>query len=171
MQAGWEQADMSLLGNAERAARLAKPAEALADSKDAPREAFASPGSRHEGFAAVTTWPALVAGLGAAAIVTSGGAALLPILAVTAGSTAAGGGVGLLFARAFGRKHAAHVQDQILNGGLLLWVHAPDPAKDEVLLAALRDNGGRHAHIHVTTRTWGVDDVPFHDAEPDPLLR
>lgn len=171
MQAGWSQDDMSLLGNADRAAQLSKPVAVLGDEDDAPRAAYVSPDSRTEGLAAITAGPALLAGLGAAAIVTSGGVALLPVMAITAGSAAVAGGAGLLFARAFGRKHSEWLQKQVLDGGLLLWVHAPDSSKDAILLAALRDNGGRNVHIHVATRSWGVNDIPFHDAQPDPFLR
>lgn len=171
MQAGWSQDDLSLLGNTHRAGQLSKSAEVLGDRNDTDRAAFVSPDSRTEGLAALTAGPALLAGMGAAAIVTSGGTALLPILAVTAGSAAAAGGVGFWFAKAFGRKHAEWLQQQILNGGLLLWVHSPDPSKDETLLAALRDNGGRNVHVHVATRSWGVNEIPFHDAQPDPFLR
>lgn len=171
MQAGWSQGDLSLLGNTDRAAQLLKPVDVIADQDDAPRSEYISPDSRTEGLAAVAAGPALLAGLGAAAIVTTGGVALLPVIAVTAGSAAVAGGGGLLLARAFGRKHADWLHKQIRDGGLLLWVHAPDPEKDEVLLAALRDSGGRNVHIHVATRSWGVNEIPFHDAQPDPFLR
>lgn len=171
IQAGWAANDMSLLGHADKVDELQARASELADKADAPRAAYISPDSKVEGSAAAVGGPALIAGLGATAIITSGGLALLPTIAVTAGSAALAGGIGLLFTRAFGHKHAAHVQDQILNGGLLLWVKARDAATDNQLLATLRDNGGRNVHMHITTRSWGVDDVPFHDTQPDPLLR
>ena len=171
IQAGWAAEDMSLLGHTDKVNEMQARARELADKADAPRTAYVSPDSAVEGTVEAIAAPALLAGLGATAIITSGGLALLPTIALAAGSTAAGGGLGLLLARAFGRKHANHVQDQILNGGLLLWVKASDAAQDEKLLAALRDNGGLNVHMHTTTRNWGVDDVPFHDAQPDPFLR
>ena len=171
IQAGWEQDDMSLLGHADKVGEMKARAAELADKEDVPRTAYVSPDSAVEGVAGAVAGPAVLAGLGATAIVTTGGLALLPTIAITAGSASLAGGIGLLFARAFGRRHAAHVQDQILNGGLLLWVRAREASTDEKLLAILRENGGRHVHMHMATRSWGVDDVPFHDAEPDPLLR
>lgn len=171
LQAGWEQADMSLLAHAEQAATLGKRAEELADSDDVVRAAYVSPDSRTEGATAAVGGPALIAGMGTAAIVTTAGVALIPILAATIGSTVIAGGAGFAFARAFGRRHANAVQDEIANGGLLLWVHAPDPKRDETLLSILRDAGGKGVHLHVATREWGVNDVPFHDAQPDPFLR
>ena len=171
IQAGWEQDDMSLLGHADKVGELQARAAELADRDDVPRAAYVSPDSAVEGVAASVAGPAVLAGLGATAIVTSGGLALLPTIAFTAGSASVAGGIGLLFARAFGHRHAAHVQDQILNGGLLLWVKAREAATDEKLLAVLREHGGRNVHMHMATRSWGVDDVPFDDAQPDPLLR
>lgn len=171
IQAGWEIEDMSLLGHSAKVGELQARASELEDKADVPRSAYVSPDSSAEGAASAVAGPALLAGLGATAIVTSGGLALLPTIAVTAGSASFAGGIGLLFARAFGRKHAAHIQEQILNGGLLLWVRAREAATDDTLLAILRDNGGRNVHMHLATRSWGVNEVPLHDAQPDPLLR
>ena len=97
--------------------------------------------------------------------------ALIPAIAVTAGSALVSGGLGLVLSRVFGRKHAGYVERQIMSGGLLLWVHASEEKNDARIVEILKQNGGRDAHIHVVNRTWGVDDVPFHDAEPDPTLR
>lgn len=169
MESGLRQDDMSLL--AESKEQRFRTVGELADSPDTPRSSFVSSDARTEGLAAVVGAPALLAGLGAAAVVGTGGAALIPTLAATVGSTAAAGSLGLIFARAFGRKHAERVQHQIMNGGMLLWVHAPDPAKDAEIVDILTRNGGRDVHIHVVTRIWGVAAVPFNDAQPDPLLR
>lgn len=171
MQAGLRQEDMSLLAHSKRLDGTFRSAEELEDRDDTARKAFVSDSSRTEGLAAIGAVPVLLAGMGAAAIVGTGGAALLPTIAITAGSTAAGGALGLVLARAFGRKHADHIQDQILNGGLLLWVHAPDTAKDATIVGILKANGARDVHFHVVTRSWGVADIPLHDFNPDPLLR
>lgn len=168
LQAGLQQADMSVLGHSERLAGAS--VEQLEDRADAPRAAYATPDSRVEGLAALTGGPALVVGLGAAAVLGSAGAALIPTIAITAGSAAGSGAVGLLLARLFGRKHGRSVEDQILAGGLLLWVHVSDAADDEKILGILRSNGGRDAHIHVLQKHWGIDEVPLHNANPDPLL-
>lgn len=170
LQAGLRQDDMSLLAQDGRLAGGADAA-ALADRDDTPRAAFVSSDARTQGLAATVGAPALIAGLGVAAVVGTGGAALIPALAATAGSTAAGGAFGLLLARVFGRKHADFIGEQIRNGGLLLWVHAPDPAKDAEILGILTQSGGRHVHLHVMTRTWGTAAVPMHDANPDPFLK
>jgi len=171
LRVGLQQSDMSLLGHDKRlAGEGVADAEKLADRSDTPRAAFVSGDTREEGLAAAVGTPALIAGLGAVAVVGSGGAALIPTIAATIGSTAAGGTLGLLLARAFGRRHADFIGRQILGGGLLLWVHAPDPAKDKEIVGILTKNGGRDVHFHVVTRSWGVAEVPLHDFNPDPLL-
>jgi hypothetical protein len=170
MQFGLRQADMSVLAHAESLSAT-KEAKQLGDEDNVPRSNYVSPDSRTEAAAAIAGGPALIAGLSAALAISTAGVALIPAIAVTAGSALASGGLGLVLSRVFGRRHAAYVERQIMSGGLLLWVHAPDEKNDAKIVDILKQNGGRDAHIHVVNRTWGVGDVPFHDSEPDPLLR
>lgn len=169
MQIGFRQDDMSLLADA---ARLSGDigVKKLADADNVPHAAYVSVDSRTEGMASLVGAPAYVLGAGAAAIVATGGAALIPTIAVAVGGGAVGGALGLLLARAFGQRHAGNVERQIASGGLLLWVRAPDTARDVQVIDILKRNGGRDVHVHVVNRTWGPADVPLHDLNPDPLL-
>jgi hypothetical protein len=169
MQFGLRQEDMSVLGDVGKLSIV--PARELADAGSTPQTNYASPASRTEGLAALTGGPALVAGLIAAAVAGTGGAALIPAIAVTVGSTAVGGTLGFMLARVFGRKHAAYVERQIRNGGLLLWVHSPDAGNDARIADILKNNGAKDVHFHVANRSWSVVDRPLHDFNPDPLLR
>ncbi|GHE68595.1 hypothetical protein GCM10019059_30450 [Camelimonas fluminis] len=169
MQIGLRQDDLSLLGDVSLLHNLGNVKQ-IEDAGDVKHAAYVSSDERTEGLSAIVGAPAYVIGAGAAAIVATGGAALIPTIAVTAGGAAVGGALGLLLARAFGRKHADRVGSQIAAGGLLLWVHAPDPEKDAAIIAALSRNGGRDVHIHVVERSWGPADAPLHDFNPDPLL-
>ncbi|MFT0890824.1 hypothetical protein [Pseudochelatococcus sp. G4_1912] len=169
MQLGLRQEDMSLLASTDKLPSGIST-DKLEDADNVPHAAYVSPDSRTEGLAALVGGPAVMAGLGAAAIIGTGGAALIPTLCVTVGSTIAGGSLGLIMARAFGRKHAEHIQTQIMNGGLLLWVHAPESSNDAKIIEILKRNSGRDVHFHVVNRTWGVADVPLHSFNPDPLL-
>ncbi|MET4636303.1 hypothetical protein [Kaistia defluvii] len=170
MQFGLRQKDLSVLAPSEKLS-ASNPTTALEDKDDAARAAYVTPDSRVEGLAALTGGPALVTGLGAALVAGTVGLALIPTLAVTIGGAAATGSVGFMLSRIFGRKHADAIQQQLANGGLLLWVHAPDTKDDAKILEILTQNGGRDAHIHVVHRNWGIDEVPFKDANPDPLLK
>lgn len=170
MQYGLRQEDLSVLAPAEKLSS-SNPTTALEDKDDAARAAYVTPDSRVEGLAALTGGPALVTGLGAALVAGTVGLALIPTLAVTVGGAAATGSLGFMLSRVFGRKHAENIREQLANGGLLLWVHAPDSKDDAKILEILTQNGGRDAHVHVVHRNWGVDEVPFSSDQPDPLLK
>ena len=170
MQLGIPQSDMSVLAHAETLSGT-QSVKKLEDDGSAPRGNFVTQDSRTEGMASLVGGPALLAGLGAALVMSTVGAALIPVIAVAAGGTLAGGGVGALLTRAYGRKHTAYIERQIAAGGLLLWVNAPDENQDAAIIESLKQSGGRDAHFHVVERSWGINEVPFHAAEPDPLLR
>lgn len=169
MQAGLTQEDMSVLAH-DKHLSGSQSADQLADSDKADITAFETQDSRTEGQAAIVGTPALLAGLGAALAISTVGTALIPAFVVTAGSTIVGGGVGAILARVFGRKHADYIQQQIQDGGIVLWVRTEDEAQDNVVLGILKENGGKNAHIHKITREWGASSIPFHDVQPDPFL-
>lgn len=172
MQIGLRPIDLSLLADSKalpESIKATPAAKELEDRADVARAAYVSPDSRTEGLAALFGLPVYVAGAGTAAAAVLGGAALIPTIAVVAGLGAAGGVVGLLLARVFGRRHAERIQDQIASGGLLLWVHAPDSARDGKVLEVLKRHGARDVHVHTVKRSWGVADVPFYD--PDPFIK
>jgi hypothetical protein len=170
MQLGLRQNDMSVLGDAGKLP-LVQPSHEPADRDSTPKTNYSSPDSRTEGLAALAGGPALVGGFIAAAVAGTGGAALIPAIAITVGGTAVGGTMGVMLAWLFGRRHAAYVERQIRSGGLLLWVHVPDTDKDAKIVGILKSHGGRDVHFHVAHRTWGSADRPLHDFNPDPLLR
>ena len=172
MQAGLRRDALSLMANAESVpggAGKATGVEAAEDKDFIPHADYVSPESRAEGLAAIVGVPVYVAGVGAAAMIATGGA-IIPTVAVVAGSGAAAGALGLILARVFGRHHAARVGEQIAQGGLLLWVHLPDEKRDAEITGILHRNGARDVHLHVVKRSWGASDVPLHDVQPDPFL-
>lgn len=170
MQYGLQQEDMSVLAATETLSAT-KPVSTLEDKGDVARASYVTPDSRTEGAAALTGGPALITGLGVALVAGTIGVALIPAFALTVGGSLATGSAGFLLSRVFGRKHAQAVHQQLANGGLLLWVHAPDAKDDAKILDILKQNGGRDTHIHVVHRSWGTDDVPFSTDQPDPLLK
>ncbi|MBN9430870.1 MAG: hypothetical protein J0I45_00370 [Bosea sp.] len=163
--AGVDREDLSVLARSDRLTNFS--AERLEDDAGLARTAYEPSDARTEGLAAMVAVPALLGGLGGAWVVGAIGVALVP--SVFSGAAALGA-VGLLLARMFGLEHAAYIQDQISSGGLLLWVRAPEPAKDKDRLAILAARGARDAHVHLITRHWGTDDVPLHDFNVDPLI-
>lgn len=169
MQNGVEQADLSVLGDAAKVSPQ-QPTEKLADEDDAPRSTFEMPYTRNVVMTSITGAPALFAGMGAA-VVAGGtmGAAFVPMMALVVGSSLGGGALGYLLARLYGHKHAVVIEQQIRNGGLLLWVRAPDPTGDDQKIDILSRHGGKDIHVRVAHHTWGVANIPYFN--PDPLIK
>lgn len=168
MQAGIQRKDLSLLADSKTVPGKGVDSASLEDKDFVERKDYATPGSRTEAMAALVSIPVYIAGAGTAAVT---GGALISTIAVVSGAGLAAGAVGLILARVFGKHHAQRVQEQIAEGGILLWVHLPDNTKDAKVLDILRRNGANDAHLHVVKRSWGVSDVPLNSTEPDPLLR
>jgi hypothetical protein len=168
MQTGIRREDLSLLADSQSVP--GNNVKSLEDKNFVEHTNYVSPDSRTEGLAALVAVPVYVACAGVAAVAT-GGASLIPTVALVAGTGVAAGALGLMLARIFGREHAERVQEQIAKGGLLLWVHLPDKKRDGKVTEILKRNGAQDVHLHVVKRSWGVSDVPLHDTQPDPLLR
>jgi hypothetical protein len=91
------------------------------------------------------------------------------IAALVAGG-AAGGGLGALLSHAVSKRHLQGLQEQVANGGIVLWVKTPDKAAEDRAKATLASCGATQVHVHEIERSWGVDDVPLARGEPDPFL-
>jgi hypothetical protein len=142
----------------------------LEDDPRVPRAAFIAKSDFTAGKAAAIGIPVYIgATVGSIAVVASGGALALAVAAAVAGGLT-GGGLGGLAAHAIGEKHAEALQEHIAAGGLLLWVRISDQAREDEAIGVLTASGGEHVHAHDIRRTWGAEDVPLHDWQPDPLL-
>jgi hypothetical protein len=145
--------------------------EKMEDDPRVPRAAFVAKSDFTAGKAAAVGIPLYIgATVGGLAVVASGGALALAVAAAFAGGLA-GGGLGGLAAHAIGKKHAETVQEHIAAGGLLLWVRTPDRIREDRAVGVLTASGGEHVHAHDIRRTWGAEDVPLHDWQPDPLIK
>jgi hypothetical protein len=171
---GFDRAGISVLGTeAEVKERIGHFYQSITEVEDdgrAPQAAFESRDSRVEGEAAAIAFPLYVGGVvGAVAVVATGGALAATVAAIIAGG-AAGAGLGGLLARTVARHHATVVEEQLMAGGLVLWVAVPDADAGKRALAVLNKNGAKHAHIHEVERRWGPEDRPLSQGQPDPFL-
>lgn len=169
--AGLEREDMSVLADPGKLAELGVPVSGIEDDPKAARAAYMPSETRAEEATALVGAPALIVGLGAALAAGTAGLSLIPTLALTVGGTLASGGAGMLLARFFGHRHADFIGRQIEAGGLVLWVHSADKGADASIVDIVAKHGARDIHQHTIKRSWGVDDVPLHDFNPDPLVR
>ncbi len=143
----------------------------LEDNPKVPQAVFMRKEDIAEAKAAAIGLPLYIGAVGSAvAVVASGGAVALAIAAATAGGLA-GGGIGGVLAKAIGDHHAKTVQDNLSAGGILLWVRVDDDSREAAARKILTTHRAQDVHTHEIERSWGVDDVPLHDWQPDPLLR
>ena len=173
---GFDRQQISVLGSrCMEGENSATPAtgEKIRYLEDDPRlhlSAFVSSDSRAEFEAAAIGVPSYALGVGGlVAVIASGGslAFALPALLLAGG---AGAGLGALVARTISRHHRDAVAAQIAAGGLLLWVSVRNLAQENKAIRVLNAHHGRHVHVHEIQRKWGIEDVPLHDAQPDPFL-
>lgn len=146
------------------------PLRALEDDPRTRLGAYVSSDSRAEIGAAAVGIPIYAAGIGGyAAVVASGGSLALAVAALLLAG-AAGGTLGGFLMHTISMRHRDAVAAQMARGGLLLWVQAHDLDQENAAIRILNAHHGRHVHIHRIERAWGIEDVPFHDAQPDPFL-
>lgn len=153
LSSGFHRFELSLLAS-ERAVEQKlghqySRVDVLADDPEVPRAAFVSTeaiGDAEGGIIGGLVYVGALAAVGA--VVATGGTPL----AVIAGAALAGGAGGLIgsaLAKRLGNHHAQYLQEQIVRGGLLLWVRTHDPASEERAVAILRRYSGDKVHVHM----------------------
>tara|TARA_R110000744_G_scaffold1843_13_gene7223 strand:+ start:87633 stop:88193 length:561 start_codon:yes stop_codon:yes gene_type:complete len=152
LRAGFNRAELSLLAS-EKAVEdklghaYARPAE-LEDDPDVPRTAFVSLeslGDAEGGLIGGLMYVGALAAVGG--IVASGGALAAAAAAALVGGTA-GGLIGTGLASLVGESHANYIEEQLVHGGLLLWVRTRDADHEARATAILREHSGRDVHLH-----------------------
>jgi hypothetical protein len=149
---GFDRADISLLAGHEAVEReLGHRYEKVAELEDdprAPRLAYADIHSRNEGKASMVGALAYVGAIAASGMVVASGGTLA--LAIAAAAMAGGGGgmIGAMLARNVEGRHARWLQQQLDEGGLLLWVRVTDDATERCAVEALRRHSAEDVHVH-----------------------
>jgi hypothetical protein len=171
---GFDRAAISVLGTHEtardRIGHLYRSVAEIEDDPAAPHGTFVSRAERLEGRAAAIMVPLYVGGMAGAAAVAATGGALAVAIAVSLLGGAAGAGLGGLLAHVVAHRHARRIEEQLAEGGLVLWVSVPREADEKRALALLSEAGARDVHVHEITRTWGPDDRPLAEVNVDPVL-
>lgn len=171
---GFDRASISVLAtdphSGQKLEAFYKTAKDIEDNGHVPQTAFISTDERTEGEALAVAAPFYVGGVaGAVAVTAVGGALALAFAAALVTGTAAAG-VGALLAGAIARHHAAHVEEQLKKGGLVLWVGVANAEAEKQALAILQEAGAEDIHVHEVEREWNLRDLPLADARPDPIL-
>ncbi|MCE2510417.1 MAG: hypothetical protein J4G10_05505 [Alphaproteobacteria bacterium] len=150
--AGFNRSELSLLAHdkavEEKLGHIYKKAEDAADDPEAPRMAWASRNSVDAGEAALVGAPFFIAALVAGGAVVATGGALLPAIGAAVAAGGLAGTFGGLVAGELGKEHAAHYEQQLERGGILLWVHLRKPEDGERVVDILQKNKADHVHVH-----------------------
>ncbi|PRX32657.1 hypothetical protein SAMN05216257_106120 [Meinhardsimonia xiamenensis] len=173
-QEGFADGDFNIMATDETVREKLKdhlePVEVLADDPHTPRRAFVPRPSRKLAEAAVVGAPMFILGAaGALGVVATGGAAALALAAAAAGGTL-GAGLGATLAAVLETLHAQELARAMEAGGVVLWVRTADDQAENTAIRVLKACGGEHVHAHVIERTWGPEDIPLSDFNPDPFL-
>jgi hypothetical protein len=152
LSSGFHRAALTLLASErtveEKLGHRYRRVSSLADDPTIPRAVYVS--TEAVGGAEGALIGGLIyvgVGVGAGAVVASGGTLAAAIVAATLmGGT--GGLVGSVLAKWIGDHHAKYLQQQIEHGGLLLWVRTWTVEEEERAVKILRKHSGADVHIH-----------------------
>ena len=174
VKAGFPERRLSLLGDqksvAKRLGHHFEPVEVMEDDPRVPQRAFIMKADRQGAEAAAIGLPLYMGAMsGAVLVVASGGALAMVLLAAAAGG-ALGGGIGGVLAEAIGKTHAERLEANLREGGILLWVFVEDDDEEKQVSEILKRAGGADVHAHEIKRTWGEEESPFKNWNPDPFL-
>lgn len=147
--AGWDRAEMSLLGAPELLEnRLdADAVEKIAQRPDVPHSPVVSKDDVRQMRTLTTGMAGVVAAfLAAGATIMSGGAALAAVIGAAAAGGGAAGAMEALGHNADERRERA-LREQLKHGGILLWVLLRDPGEEGKAREILQRNGATDIHL------------------------
>ena len=152
LSSGFDRAELSLIAGEhavqKKLGHAYRKVTAMADDPAIPRTAYVSTeaiGDAQGGLIGGLVYVGAV--IAAGAVVVSGGTLAAAIAAAAlAGGT--GGLIGSVLATLVGHHHGRYLQQQLQQGGLLLWVRAWDTAKVAKAVAILRMHAGENVHVH-----------------------
>lgn len=172
--AGFDRAQLNLMTSRRSAEdKLGHKVEDVRELEDEPRVPLGTWVDRYEmaeGKTALTAGLAYIGSFAAigAVVATGGGVAAAIAAAVAAGGTS--GAIGAWFASMLGNRRARELENQLMQGGLLLWVALRLPEQEQKALAILNKHSARDVHVHEVAREWGDEQVPVRNWQPDPFM-
>jgi len=174
VKAGFKESRMSVMGDHEAIAKRLgnhfEPIEMMEDDPRVPQRAFVHKSDRAVGESVAIGLPLYIGAMGGAlAVVASGGALAMVLLAAAAGGVV-GGGLGGVIAGAIGKTHADRLEESLREGGILFWVGVSDAEEESRASEILKGAGGADVHAQEIARSWGEEENPFRDWQPDPFL-
>lgn len=148
---GFSRRGISVLGSEkaveEQFGKAQLPSKFLEDHPDAPRAPNVSKEEVGLGQGAIISTGMLTGAI--AAVIASGGL-IVPGAAITTVALGGAGGTaaGAVLAKLLGDKYTEFFQKQIDEGGLLLWITAPDAEKEAKAKSILKEYQAKDVHVH-----------------------
>ncbi len=150
---GFDHAELSVLASDSaikaKLGRSYKSTTEFEDDPDVPRIGYVPDESRGDAQGAIigvaAYFPAVIGSL----LVAGSGGTLLGAIAVAAMAGGAGAMAGTALAQAVGSHHAKALNEQLANGGILLWARTHDAEHEQMALEVLKLHGGDHVHLHI----------------------
>ena len=165
---GFDRSQLSVMGNSDT---LRQSVASFEDDPDAAQAVQMSSSVRSELTAASVGLPIYLVGVGSYVIVVATGGTMAVALAALLLGGAAGGSLGGVLAHTIAKRHQDKVHEQLKAGGLVLWVNVRDDAQKETAKKVMEAGGASDVHLHQIAREWGIKEVPFYQAQPDPFLQ
>ncbi|PWE33855.1 hypothetical protein DDZ14_04130 [Maritimibacter sp. 55A14] len=120
----------------------------MEDDPDAPRAAFVSEEAMGELEGAIAGgFFFLGSAIAMTAMLTPASTLAASVAAVAIGGSP-GAVIGSLLARRAGRAHREYYANQIRHGGILVWVRAGTPEKQQMAVTILGGHSGADVHVH-----------------------
>ncbi len=150
---GFDRSDISLMASHDAVVQKLRaiyrdPVE-IAEAPDLPRRDLVTRDDVSSVSAVVFGTLVSVGALGAALPVIASGGALAAIVAAALTGGAAATAIGKVIRdRIVKGLDAATLENDLLHGGLVVFVRARDPEREEEAMAIMRDCGARNVHVH-----------------------
>ena len=152
LSSGFDRAELSLLASREAVSEKLdhhyRTASQMEDDPSVPRAAFVSSAAIGDAKGGLVGGLAYVGATLAAGVVVMAGGALAATIGAAVVAGGAGGLSGSVLARWLGDHHVSHLEQQIENGGLLLWVRAWTAEDEDRATQILGRHSGEDVHSH-----------------------
>ncbi len=123
-------------------------APVLADNPDAPRASFVSEEAIGEFEGAIAGGLFFLGSAIAMTVLLTPASTIGASIAAVAIGGSPGAVIGAILARRVGKHHKDYYENQIRNGGILLWVRVDTPEKEEIATKIMQGHSGRDVHKH-----------------------
>lgn len=152
MAAGFDRSELSMLGSRkaveEKLGSAAQSAAGLEDNPGVPMQGYIGPDAMIEAKSAMIGVPAFIGVCAAAAPAIAHGASTTEVIVWAIIGGVAGLVLGAIGAKMAGNKSSAYLQNQVKNGGILLWVRTATPDKQAKASEIMKGAGAGDVHVH-----------------------